>query len=87
MRHLGTVSGYAQRVPKPRYSPPTPEIDARVRRVVELYRQQQEVEAEYRKALAEVADPSGDAVPIAYLANQLDVERKTIYRHLGRSMT
>ena len=74
-------------MPKPRYSPPTPEVAARIKRVVELFRQQQEIEAEYKKALAEVADPDGDAVPIAYLASQLDVERKTVYRHLGRSMT
>jgi hypothetical protein len=85
--HLGTLAGYSQRVPKQRYSPPTPEVAARVERVVALFRQQQEVEAEYRRALAEVTRADGDAVPIAYVAGQLGVERKTVYRHLGRRMT
>ncbi len=84
---MGTVSGYAQRVPKSRYTPPTPEVAQHVERVVELFRRIQEADAEYRKALAELASTDGDAVPVAYIADQLGVERKTVYRHLGRSMT
>lgn len=84
---MGTVAGYPQRVPKSRYSPPSEEVAARIQRVVALHAQKQRIEDEYRQALAEVTDPAGDAVPIAYMARELDVERKTVYRHLGRSMT
>lgn len=55
--------------------------------VVDLRRRFSEVEAEYRRKLAHLADKEGDAVPIAHLATRLGVERKTVYRHLGRSMT
>lgn len=87
MSHLGTLDGYDRRVPKSRYSPPSEDVAARITRVVELHRRQQETEAEYKQALAEVTDVEKDAVPIAYMAAQLGVERKTVYRHLGRSMT
>jgi hypothetical protein len=87
MRHLGTASGYSQRVPKSRYSPPSADVAARIDRVVGLYRQQQEIEAEYKRALAELTEKEGDAVPIAHIADRLGIERKTVYRHLGRSMT
>jgi transposase-like protein len=79
------VAGYSQRVPKSRYSPPTPEVAEHVTRVVGLFRKRQEIETEYKQALAELT--SDDGVPIAYIAEQLGVERKTVYRHLGRSMT
>jgi hypothetical protein len=87
---LGTLDGYPQRVPKQRYSPPNDEVAARIDRVVELYRQWQDSEAQYKKALAELAAPPlGDPehVTIAHIAGRLEVERKTVYRHLGRSMT
>lgn len=87
LSHLGTLDGYARRVPKSRYSPPSDDVAARINRVVELYQRQQEVEADYKAALAEVTDAEKDAVPIAYMAAQLGLERKTVYRHLGRSMT
>jgi hypothetical protein len=87
VRHLGTPDRYAQPVAKPRYSPPNADVAARIERVVALHRRQQEIEAEYKQALAEITRSDGDAVPIAYIATQLGVERKTIYRHLGRSMT
>jgi AcrR family transcriptional regulator len=86
MRHLGTLGGYSQRVPTKRYSPP-PDVAARIDQVVALFKQQQEVEAQYKRALAELTAKEGDAVPIAHIAERLGVERKTVYRHLGRSMT
>jgi ribosomal protein S24E len=86
MGQVGTVAGYSQRVPKSRYNP-TPEVAEHVTTVVGLFRQRQEIEDEYRRALAQLASAEGDAVPIAYIAEQLGVERKTVYRHLGRSMT
>jgi hypothetical protein len=87
---LGTATGYPRRVPKSRYTPPTPQMTAKISKVVELYRQQLKLEADYKAALADLAKPPpGDPehVPIAYIAEQLDVMRKTVYRHLGRSMT
>jgi AcrR family transcriptional regulator len=42
---------------------------------------------ECRRALAAVTDKASDAVPIAHMAERLGVERRTVYRHLGRSMT
>lgn len=90
MGHLGTVSGYAQRVPKSRYSPPNADMATKIDAVVELYRKWGEAEKEYKAALAALAaPPPGDPehVPINHLADRLDVERKTVYRHLGRSMT
>jgi hypothetical protein len=87
MGHLGTLNGYSRRVPKPRYSPPDADAAARIQRVVELHRRVEQAEAEYKKALAEVVDPERDAVPIAFMARELRLERKTVYRHLGRSMT
>lgn len=90
MRHLGTVNGYAQRVPKSRYSPPTSEMAAKIEHVVELYRNWGEAERQYKAALADLAaPPPGDPehVPINYLAERLEIVRKTVYRHLGRSMT
>jgi hypothetical protein len=90
MRHLGTPIRYPHRVPKSRYSPPNPEMAAKIERVVELYRTWSEAEREYKAALADLAGPPpGDPehVPINHIAEQLDVVRKTVYRHLGRSMS
>jgi hypothetical protein len=84
---LGTERRYADRVARQRYTPPTPAIAARIAKVVALYRKQQEIETAYKTALAELTKPDGDAVPIAHIADQLGLQRKTIYRHLGRSMT
>lgn len=64
-----------------------PEVAEHVQGVVGLFRQRQDIEAQYKAALAALTSPEGDAVPIAYIAEQLGVERKTVYRHLGRSMT
>jgi DNA invertase Pin-like site-specific DNA recombinase len=85
MSQLGTLAGYSQRVSKSKYTPPSSEVEEHVTRVVGLFKQRQEVEDAYRLALAELT--SDDGVPIAYIAEQLGVERKTVYRHLGRSMT
>ncbi|WP_285554944.1 hypothetical protein [Actinoplanes regularis] len=74
-------------MPKPRYAPPDEAAATRIQHVVELHRQVEKAEAEYRQALAEVVDPDKDGVPIAYMARELGLERKTVYRHLGRSMT
>lgn len=87
MSHLGTVREYAQRVPKSKYTPPTAEVAQHVEHVVALFRQIQQAETEYRKALVHLASAEGDGVPVAYIADQLGIERKTVYRHLGRSMT
>ena len=84
--HLGTLTRYPRRVAKPKYEPPNDETAARIARTVDLYRRLAEIEAEYKASLAVNADPDGDAVPIAYLAERLGVERKTVYRHLGRPM-
>ena len=82
---MGTLGGYSPRVAKSRYTPPTPEVEAHVERVVGLFERRQQIEDEYKKALGELI--SDDKVPIAYIAEKLDVERKTVYRHLGRSMS
>lgn len=83
---MGTQARYGQRVSKQRYSPPNDDVAKRIDHVVALHRQQQQVEAQYKAALAELVSSDGDAVPIAHIADRLDVERKTVYRHLGRSM-
>jgi transcriptional regulator of acetoin/glycerol metabolism len=41
-------------------------------------------DAEYKEALAQCAQAN---IPVLRLSEELGVERKTIYRHLGRSMT
>ncbi|MEV1013847.1 hypothetical protein AB0I89_24140 [Micromonospora sp. NPDC049801] len=74
-------------MPRGKYSPPTSDVADRIDEVVNLYNQLQEIDAKYREKLGHLADKEGDAVPIAHLAARLGVERKTVYRHLGRSMT
>lgn len=86
MSHLDTETGYPRRVPRPRYEPPDDNVASRIDKVVDLHRRKQEIEAEYRQLLTELADPEVDDVPVAYLAKRLDMERKTIYRHIGRPM-
>lgn len=82
---MGTLARYPQRVAKPKYTPPNDEVAAKLDRMVELFRRQQEIWEEYKRALGEVG-PNGDDVPIAHIAERLGVERKTVYRHLGRPM-
>lgn len=63
----------------------TKEQEQEVAAVVGLFQRKQEIEAEYKRALAELT--GADEVPIAYIAGRLGLTRKTVYRHLGRSMT
>ena len=84
---MGTQIGYSRRVSKSRYTPPSPEVEKHVKEVVDLFLQQQQIQLKYKSKLADLTSSDGDAVPIAYIAEQLGVERKTVYRHLGRSMT
>lgn len=85
MSHPGTADPYAERVPRPR-DPETAEDAARAERVAELYRAWRQAEKEYKEELARTAKPTGP-VSVTYLAELIGVERKTVYRHLGRSMT
>lgn len=72
------------------YSPPNDDVAAKIDQVVELAHARRLAQAEYRAALvALAAPPPGDPehVPINHIAERLDVVRKTVYRHLGRSMS
>lgn len=82
---MGTVDPYDRRVPKARFSPDEA-TEREIQELLALHGRLAEVEAAYRSKLAELARPNGP-VPIAHLAERLNVERKTVYRHLGRSMT
>lgn len=84
---MDTQTRYPRRVPRPRWTPPNEEVAARIDAVVELHHRWHQAEVEYKAALAELADPDKDDVPIKHLAERLELERKTVYRHLGRSMT
>lgn len=84
---MGTQTRYPHRVARPKWTPPDTAVAQRIDATVALFQQMKEIEAEYKRGLAELADPDGDAVPIAHLAERLGVERKTVYRHLGRKMT
>lgn len=84
---MDTRTSYSRRMARAKWTPPTPDVAQRVDAVVALYLQQRDIEKRYKAGLAALADPEGDAVPIAHLAERMGVERKTIYRHLGRTMT
>jgi predicted transcriptional regulator YheO len=85
MGQTGTPGLYAEVVPRQRYAPESAEDAARAARVAELYQAWKHAEDEYKQALSEVARPAGP-IAISYLAELLGIERKTVYRHLGRSM-
>ena len=85
MSQPGTPAPYADRVPRPR-DPETAEDVARAQRVAELYQEWKKAEAAYKEELARTAKPVGP-VSVTYLADLIGIERKTVYRHLGRSMT
>lgn len=84
---MDTQTRYPRRVARQKWTPPTPEVQQHIEEVVALYQEKQEAERRYKEGLAKLTDSTGDAVPIAHIAERLDVERKTVYRHLGRSMT
>lgn len=83
---MGTVVAYPRRVAKARYVPPSEQAASEIDEMVRLYQHLQETEAQYKAKLAACVDPAGPAAPIAYLAERLGVTRKTVYRHLGRTM-
>lgn len=80
---MGTSSRYPQRVAR---SPWVPDDSQRelLARVKAAAQEIAEAEARY-KALLTACEESD--IPIAHIAAELGVQRKTIYRHLGRSMT
>lgn len=85
---MDTQTRYPRRVARQKWTPPTPAVQERIDAVVRLYQEQKEAERRYKEALADLTDTTReDFVPIAHIAERLEVERKTVYRHLGRSMT
>lgn len=75
---------HAPRAPRQRYSPS--EADAElIDEIVRQARRRDEADAKYRNLLTLAIAERG--VPVAYMAERLNVERKTVYRHTGRSMT
>lgn len=84
---MDTQNRYPRRVARQKWTPPTPEVEQHIDDVVALHQGWADAERRYKEALAKLADLEGDAVPIAHIADRLKVERKTVYRHLGRSMS
>jgi hypothetical protein len=84
---METQTRYPRRMSRQKYSPPDAATAARIRKAVRLYEQYRKIEAEYRALLSELVDPTKDDVPVAYMAELLGIERKTVYRHTGRSMS
>ena len=83
---MGTDSRYPQRMPRSPWSPSgeQAELLAALRKAAdERDRALRALDADVRAKLAACADAD---IPIARLAEELKVERKTIYRHLGRPM-
>ncbi len=87
MGQVDTDSRYPRRMAKAKWAPPDAEVAAEIDEMVALDRRAEEFASKHREALAKLADPEGRNVPIAHLAEALGVERKTVYRRLGRSMT
>lgn len=80
---MGTQTGYSQRMPKAAYTP-SDEDREMLAALEEAHAEVGRVTAKYRQILADCA---ARGIPVAKLAETVKVERKTIYRHLGRSMT
>jgi hypothetical protein len=80
---VDTQTRYPRRVPRP---PWTPDDDQKklLAALKRAHAKMGDAEAEYKRLLAECAAAD---IPVARLADTVEVERKTIYRHLGRSMT
>lgn len=73
----------------PMSRPPWTPDDTRRKKLDKLIRlaeRRDALDAEYRALLTELADPSGDAVPVSHIAERLRLTRKTVYRHLGKPM-
>lgn len=70
---------------RPKWAP-TAAQQVKINAVVELRRQWREAEEEYKRMLVQLTDPAGADVPVIYLARRIGIERKTIYRHIGRPM-
>lgn len=81
--HMGTPTKYPGRMSRAAF---TPNDDQRnlLAALRLVHRKAAEAEAEYKRLLAECAEAD---IPIAKLAQELGIQRKTVYRHLGRSMT
>jgi hypothetical protein len=71
-------------VPKASFTP-SDQQKQKIAAAIRAAKRRDEADAEYRRLLNELHHD--DKVPVAHLAEVFDVERKTIYRHLGRSMT
>lgn len=85
---MDTETRYPRRVARPKYVPPDERTAAEIERVAALYRTWRAAEAEYKAAMTAVTDPDGEwDVPVAHMADKIGVERKTVYRHTGRSMS
>jgi predicted transcriptional regulator len=61
--------------------------EAALEDVAQIYAMHLELREQYKRMLAELADREGDPVPISHIAERLGLQRKTVYRHLGRSIT
>jgi len=85
---MDTETRYPRRVARAKYVPPDERTAAEIDRVAALYQAWLDAEAEYKAAMTAITDPDGDwVVPVAHMADKIGVERKTVYRHTGRSMT
>jgi hypothetical protein len=80
---MGTPTIYPRRMPKPSFTPDDNQkrLLAALRRA---HKRAGDAEAEYKRILAECAAAD---IPVLKLAEEVGAQRKTIYRHLGRSMT
>jgi hypothetical protein len=73
-------------MPRPKWVPD--EVRRRkVDKLVRIAKRRAALDAEYRTLLGELADPNRDDVPVTYLAERLGTTRKTVYRHLGKTLT
>jgi len=80
---METVTKYPRRMSRPPWSPNADQRRLLVA-VKRAHAKKAQVDAEYKKALA---DAAAAEIPILHIANEIGVERKTVYRNLGRSMT
>lgn len=87
VEHNGSRSG------RQKWAPPNEEVAALIDEIVENYVRSQQHDATYKELLAKATTKPGPDVPIAHIAERLTiasgrkVERKAIYRHLGRPMS